>query len=96
MIIALLLLSEIMSAQLTADFTMDKDVGCPPLLVQFSNTSNNVSKVLWDFGDGTTSESFSPSHTYISPGKYIVSVKTWSENGTIYSTYIDYCLKDER
>jgi gliding motility-associated-like protein len=59
---------------------------CPPVMVQFTNTSANISRILWDFGDGTTSSAFSPNHIYTKAGKYYVSVKTFSDNGTVYTT----------
>jgi gliding motility-associated-like protein len=59
---------------------------CPPVLVQFTNTSANISRISWDFGDGVTSTYFSPSHIYTKAGKYYVTVKTYSDNGTVYTT----------
>lgn len=49
-----------------ASFTADKTVGCGPLTVQFTNTSNFVAGVnfLWDFGDGSTSTLANPQHTF--------------------------------
>lgn len=45
--------------------------GCAPYVVQFNNNSQG-STFLWDFGDGTTSTSFNPSHTYAQGGTYQV------------------------
>ena len=46
-----------------------------------------MSKINWDFGDGTVVDNiFEPSHIYIAPGKYIITLKTWSDNGTLYTT----------
>ena len=45
-----------------------------PLTVQFSNLSNNASSYYWDFGDGSTSTSQNPSHTYNSYGNYTVTL----------------------
>ncbi len=60
---------------------------CPPVLVTLNNTSSNVSKINWDFGDGTVVDDiFEPSHIYTAPGKYIITLKTWSDNGTLYTT----------
>lgn len=39
-----------------------------------SNTIENVTSILWDFGDGTTSTLESPIHMYISTGTYEVTV----------------------
>ena len=40
-----------------ASFTVDTVIGCNPLLVTFTNTSQNASAYNWAFGDGNTSSS---------------------------------------
>jgi gliding motility-associated-like protein len=45
--------------------------GCAPHTVFFQNFSIGVD-LLWDFGDGTTSDEFEPSHLYENPGEYLV------------------------
>ncbi|OFY45572.1 MAG: hypothetical protein A2Z69_03675 [Bacteroidetes bacterium RBG_13_44_24] len=47
-----------------ASFLADIDEGCVPLRVQFSNVSSGGYTYLWDFGDGTSSSSDSPGHTF--------------------------------
>ena len=44
------------------------------LTVQFSNGSINSTVYGWNFGDGTTSLSANPSHTYAAPGTYHVTL----------------------
>ncbi|HEV7333773.1 MAG TPA: PKD domain-containing protein [Flavisolibacter sp.] len=66
---------------------------CPPVRVQFTNISSNISRIEWDFGDGTTSRNFNPSHLYTNPGKYIITVKTYSDNGTVYTTVDSVFIK---
>lgn len=46
------------------------------------NTSQIITSVVWDFGDGTTSTELSPSHVYAAAGEYTVSVTVTSTNGT--------------
>ncbi len=48
---------------------------CPPVIIKFTNTSANFTKVSWDFGDGsrTDNQNF-PSHTYYKPGVYMVTL----------------------
>lgn len=54
-----------------ADFTVSDSVGtCPPLIVNFTNTSQHYTTYNWDFGDGTSSPSPNPSHFYNIPGTY--------------------------
>lgn len=44
------------------------------LSVQFTNTSQNTSSYTWNFGDGNTSTSPNPVHTYAQPGSYTVKL----------------------
>lgn len=60
-------------------------VGCS---VQFTDISSipctpgfSILGVEYDFGDGTTSTQFNPSHAYAASGAYIVSYTVWATNG---------------
>jgi PKD repeat protein len=57
--------------------------GTAPLSVQFSDTSDVQSPTawFWDFGDGTTSPSRNPTHTYTSDGTYTVRLSVSGANG---------------
>lgn len=60
---------------------------CVPVVVRFTNKSYNISRINWDFGDGTTAQNvLSPSHVYTQPGKYIITAKAYSDNNTEYIT----------
>ena len=54
--------------------------GCAPLAVNFTNTSTNALSYLWNFGDGTTTTAFAPSHTFTNPGVYTVTVSAANTN----------------
>ncbi|HOS47671.1 MAG TPA: PKD domain-containing protein [Bacteroidia bacterium] len=54
--------------------------GCVPYSVNLADASGSAS-VLWDFGDGTTSTSPNPYHSYDSAGTYVVSLTMWATNG---------------
>ena len=45
-------------------FSVSIDEGCHPLQVDFTNLSNGGFTYLWDFGDGSSSTAFSPSHVF--------------------------------
>jgi PKD repeat protein len=45
-------------------FEMSVEEGCHPLQVGFDNLSRGGYTYIWDFGDGATSESDSPTHTF--------------------------------
>jgi PKD repeat protein len=55
-------------------------IGCKiPHTVTFTNTSNNATAFIWDFGDGSTSTVVSPTHTYTGYGPY--SVELYANGG---------------
>ena len=54
-----------------ANFEVSDTIGsCPPLVVNFTNNSINCGSWVWNFGDGTSSSSFNPSHFYAIPGTF--------------------------
>jgi gliding motility-associated-like protein len=65
-----------------SNFTMSDSVStCPPLIVNFTNTSSNFNSVYWDFGDSTSTSSDNPSHFYSYPGVYNVRLGITSPGG---------------
>lgn len=57
----------------SASFTMDDTINvCPPLIVNFTNTSSGATAYSWSFGNGTTSTVTNPTYTYSSSGLYTV------------------------
>ncbi len=53
--------------------------GCASTIINFQDTSQaggniNIISRAWDFGDGNTSAQQNPSHTYLVPGTYTVSL----------------------
>ena len=59
----------------TAAFSANTTQSClAPLAVQFSNTSLASSSYSWDFGDGATSTTAAPAHTYTASGVYAVKL----------------------
>jgi len=58
-----------------ANFTSPNPTACgAPATISFTNSSTNATSYLWDFGDNTTSNQASPSHTYTAPGTYTVTL----------------------
>ena len=67
-----------------ADFIMsDSIVYCPPLLVQFTDSSTNAISRVWDFGDSSSSTILSPSHFYLNAGNYTVKLTITGPGGCI-------------
>lgn len=65
-----------------AAFTVSGDQSnCPPLVVQFTNQSQHIDKLEWDFGDGNTSTEADPVHFYTYPGEYWPLLKVTSKGG---------------
>lgn len=59
----------------TADFTISQTNNCQGSSLQTDNLSINGVSYLWNFGDGTTSTQFEPSHSYTVNGiNYIISL----------------------
>ncbi len=66
--------------------------GNPPLTVTFKDTSTSTTPVIswfWNFGDGAISTVQSPTHKYMTPGIYNVSLETGNEMGVNIVTYPD-------
>lgn len=51
-----------------------------PCTITLNNQSSNATDYLWDFGDGNTSTSTSPTHIYTKPEEYTISL-TAQQNG---------------
>lgn len=67
------------------NFQADPRRGDVPLTVHFTNTSNDPDgitvKFLWSFGDGATSTEESPTHTYLTSGKFDVTLSATDDQG---------------
>ncbi len=65
-------------------FRADVLSGCPPLRVQFTDTSSRVStnaSYYWTFGNGGEAYQASPSFNYTQSGTYTVSLQITNSNG---------------
>jgi len=51
----------------------------------FANNTTGATQHLWDFGDGNTSNAFSPIHAYTQPGLYTVTLTSTSNQGCVTS-----------
>ncbi len=65
-----------------ADFSADLTRGPAPLTVQFTDLSSGDPTTLqWTFGDGESSTTANPLHTYLLPGAYTVSLTAANTSG---------------
>jgi PKD repeat protein len=52
-----------------------------PCTISFINTSANATNYSWDFGDGSTSTMFNPTHTYNFNGSFLLRLKVTGPSG---------------
>src|SRR5690606_22342720 len=60
--------------------------GCAPLSHKFTSTISSIDPVVsyhWNFGDGTSSDSITPTHVYNTPGKYTVTLTYTTQSGCV-------------
>jgi gliding motility-associated-like protein len=67
----LLVLNQIAKFQISNNQTE----GCVPLSLGFNDISTNASTWEWNFNDGSTSFLQNPTHTFVTPGNYNISLK---------------------
>lgn len=66
-----------------AEFLISASSGAAPHQVSFTNRSTGIADdFLWSFGDGSTSTSASPTHSYEAAGVYSVSLKVTGPGGS--------------
>ncbi len=73
---------------LKACYTPTRTDGDAPVTIIFDPrcSTGTISKYSWDFGDGQTSRERKPTHTFITPGTYTVSLEV-SDNQNVLNTY---------
>lgn len=73
---------------LTACFKPSRTRSNVPMNVSFDPacSTGKIKNYEWDFGDGSTSMVVVPTHSYLRPGKYTVSLKVSSEDNVFEST----------
>lgn len=73
------------------DFSVTDSIGCFPITVNFTDETEIGSPIDswdWDFGDGGSSTLENPSHEYLSPGPYNVTLTVTTEDGCVEDTTI--------
>ena len=88
-IVCMLAFNSTVSAQLRADFSVDKTGGCSPLTVSFTNrstgtTSNTIYK--WDFGNVNTAAIPNPGAIYTQVNSYTVTLTVTDGNQSSVKT----------
>lgn len=65
-----------------AKFTIFGYENVTPSTISFINTSSNATSYEWNFGDGSTSTEFNPTHTYTFAGSFLLKLKVTGPEGT--------------
>ena len=76
-------------AQLRADFTVSKQIGCSPLTVSFTNTTGGASasaQYEWDFDNGNTSSLKNAGAVFIEQRTYNITLTVKDGNQTVTKT----------
>ncbi|WP_292731516.1 lectin like domain-containing protein [Methanoculleus sp.] len=82
---------EVVGSTPQANFTANVTAGPAPLTVRFTDTSTgDPTAWSWTFGDGAASAEQNPTHTYVLPGNYTVSL---SVNGGAETCTKPGCIK---
>ncbi|MBF0451904.1 MAG: DUF2341 domain-containing protein, partial [Candidatus Magnetomorum sp.] len=77
--------------------TSDPREGYAPLTVSFvSQIQGNVSRLVWDFGDGTTSSLANPIHVYAAGGYHTVRLTAYGSEGSKSIEKTKYILVKSR
>ena len=72
---------DVFDATVVGNFSASITSNClAPATILFTNLSTNGSSFSWNFGDGSTSTAFNPTHTYSAFGNYTVSLTVDGDN----------------
>ncbi len=72
------------STPVSVDFTAPDTADCSaPFTVNFTSNAPGATSYSWNFGDGGTSTSANPSHTYNSAGSFTVSLSVTNASGCV-------------
>ncbi|MCK5134989.1 MAG: PKD domain-containing protein [Bacteroidales bacterium] len=80
---------QILPPQPNALFEPDS-IGCPPLEITFSNTSEYADSYVWDFDDGTFSTERNPSHIFYQSKEHHVKLAAFGLSGSDTTEQIVY------
>jgi PKD repeat protein len=81
----------------TTDFVVNEPNPFAESEIKFTDKSgNHPTSWAWDFGDGNSSSTQNPSHTYLVQGKYSVTLTASNEQGATTVSKTDYINVKER
>ncbi len=65
---------QVLTSSINVDFTVNPPGGTVPLTVNTINNSSNADTYTWIMGDGASYNTYQPSHVFISPGIYTITL----------------------
>lgn len=74
--------------QVTAFFNMDPVQGCSPLTVDLTHFTFGDTALYWTLGDGNFSVLPDPTHTYVQPGTYTITLEAFGCGYDAYSQQV--------
>jgi PKD repeat protein len=87
-----ILVTNLPTPPVTADFTAGPTNGPTPLFVTFTNLSTGATNYEWAFGDGKLSTALNPTNTYTNAGTYSVTLLATGPGGTNELTLTNYIV----
>jgi PKD repeat protein len=69
------------SNKTSANFSISGYEIAAPCTISFINISSNATSYVWDFGDGSTSTQFNPTHIYSFSGSFLLKLKATGPAG---------------
>ena len=76
-----------------ADFSIDSKTGCEGKEIQFTNKSKNATSYLWDFDNGSTSNTEHPLATFSTQGIYFPYLVAYNKTGCSDTAYYSDTIK---
>ncbi|MBA4321624.1 MAG: hypothetical protein C0408_02280 [Odoribacter sp.] len=69
-----------------SSFSMDKTTGKVGETITFTNLSKNANSFVWYFGDGISSTTKNPTHSYLSAWTFTITLYAYNDEGVSKST----------
>lgn len=79
--------------KIEADVEVGANLYCTGSEIVIQNTSKNGDVFFWDFGDGTTSTQFNPTHSYSTAGTYTIFLRVSDSEGCFSADSITFELE---
>ena len=79
-----------------SQINLSDSFGCAPAEFLFSESSSNIASWHWDFGDGMTDTTKTPTHTYQDTGKFDITLITLNNDGCVDTTLLKSAIEIDK